>query len=296
VFAPFDEGGRLFHRLRNELLAGLPQQASRVIVVTGASRGPAGTLVAANLATAFARTGSETVLISAQLPGILGDAAPVTGLFGVAPTPGLSDVLAGRAELSDAAQRAPRTPRLRVMTPGGAASAVGLLQSQALRDMLRTLRQQAEYVVIEAPSTATSADAQSLAGLADTAILAVELRQTRYTQVVDAAEQLRRVGAPVLGAVLLPQLGRLEPAANGAASPGPLPQPMRDDPAGQNFGLNGGPNAGAGRQASSALEAPTMIFRLVEEDADEPVGAARQPTATGVLAAFTEDGPLDGAR
>jgi hypothetical protein len=186
------------------------------------------------------------------------------------------------------------------MTPGGTASAVGLLQSQALRDMLRTLRQQAEYVVIEAPSTATSADAQSLAGLADTAVLAVELRQTRYTQVVDAAEQLRRVGTPVLGAVLLPQLGRLEPAANGAASPGPLPQPMRDDPAGQNFGLNfgpnGGPNTGAGRQVSSALEAPTMIFRLVEEDADEPVGAARQPTATGVLAAFTEDGPLDGAR
>src|SRR5205823_4438742 len=61
-------------------------------------------------------------------------------------------------------------------------------------------------VVVEAPSAAVSADAQSLASHADTAILAVELRRTRHAEIVDAAEQLRRVGTPVLGAVVFPRL------------------------------------------------------------------------------------------
>ena len=122
--------------------------------------------------------------------------------------PGLSDVLAGRVPLGRAVQRAPRQPRLSVITTGGTASAAGLLQSQTLRDALSSLRRQAEYVVIEAPATSTSADAQSVASLADIALVAVELRRTRYADVSDAAEQLRRVGTPLLGAVVLPRLVR----------------------------------------------------------------------------------------
>lgn len=215
VFAPFGAGGRIFNRLRNEVLASIPAPngadarvalAGQVVVIAGASRGAASTVVAANLAAAFARTGAETVLVCAHLPDSLVDTASVNRMLGVRSVPGLSDVLAGRFSLSSATQRAPRHPNLSVVTTGGTASAGGLLQSQALRDTLATLRERAAYVVIEAPSTATSADAQSLASLADAAIVAVELRRTRNTEVADAADQLRRVGTPLLGAVVLPRL------------------------------------------------------------------------------------------
>jgi hypothetical protein len=103
-------------------------------------------------------------------------------------------------------QRTPRIPSLRVITTGGTATAAGLMQSQRLRDTLEALRRQAGYIVIEAPSTSSSADAQSLASLADAAILAVELRRARRPALLDAAEQLRRVGTPLLGAVVLPRL------------------------------------------------------------------------------------------
>lgn len=218
VFAPFGAGGRIFNRLRNEVLASIPAPmgadarvalAGQVVVVAGASRGAASTVVAANLAAAFARTGAETVLVCAHLPDSLVDTASVNKMLGVRSVPGLSDVLAGRFSLSSATQRAPRHPNLSVVTTGGTASAGGLLQSQALRDTLATLRERAAYVVVEAPSTATSADAQSLASLADAAILAVELRRTRNTEVADAADQLRRVGTPLLGAVVLPRLAAM---------------------------------------------------------------------------------------
>ena len=104
----------------------------------------------------------------------------------------------------------------------GTASANGLLQSQALRDTLGKLRTGgAEYVVVEAPSTALGADAQSLASQADAAIVAVELRRTRHDEIDDAAEQLRRVGTPLLGAVVFARLRK--PA--GTAAPVPAADP-----------------------------------------------------------------------
>ncbi|OLB82241.1 MAG: hypothetical protein AUI14_00995 [Actinobacteria bacterium 13_2_20CM_2_71_6] len=198
VYPPLSAGGRTFNRLRNEVLASLAD-GDRVVVVTGASPGLAATLVAANLAAALARSGAEVVLVCAD------PAAEPAAMLGVAPAPGLSDVLAGKVALDKAIQPG---RNMRVLAPGGAASAGGLLQSQALGATLERLREQARYVVVEAPSAAASADAQSLASLADAAIVAVELRRTRHAEVVDAAEQLRRVGTPLLGAVVFPRLRR----------------------------------------------------------------------------------------
>jgi len=205
VFQPYATGGRTFNRLRNEVLASLRPE-DRVVVVTGASRGVASTLVAANLAAAMARSGSEVLLLGAHLPDSLVDAAPLARLFGVGATPGLGDVLTGKVPLRAAVQRAPRVPSLRVITTGGTGSAGGLLQSQTLRQALGQLRRRDWYVVIDAPSTASSADAQSLARLADAAILTVELRRTRRPEVVDAVAQLTRVGTPLLGTVVIPKL------------------------------------------------------------------------------------------
>jgi capsular polysaccharide biosynthesis protein/Mrp family chromosome partitioning ATPase len=216
IVQPYATGGRTFNRLRNEVLASLRPE-DRVVVVTGASRGAAATLVAANLAAALARSGGDVVLVGAHQPDTLADTAPLARLLGVAATPGLSDVLTGKVSLAEAVQRAPRLPSLHVITTGGTASAAGLLQSQALRDTLTLLRRHDAYVVIEAPSTSTSADAQSLARLADAAILAVELRRTRRPEVVDAAAQLIRVGKPLLGAVVLPRLSPPQETAGGAA-------------------------------------------------------------------------------
>ncbi len=208
VLQPYGPGGRIFNRLRNEVLASL-NPGDQIIVVTGASRGAATTLVAANLAAALARTGSDVVLVGAHLPDSVVDAAPLARILGVSPTPGLSDLLAGRVTLARAMQRTPRIPSLRVITTGGTATAAGLMQSQRLRDTLEAIRRTAGYVVIEAPSTSSSADAQSLASLADAAILAVELRRARRPALLDAYEQLRRVGTPLLGAVVLPRLTSL---------------------------------------------------------------------------------------
>ena len=233
VLQPYGPGGRVFNRLRNEILATL-SPSDQVIVVAGTSRGSAATLVAANLAAALARTGSDVVLIGAHLPDSVVDVAPLARMLGVSAMPGLSDLLAGRVGLARALQRTPRIPSLRVITTGGAATAAGLMQSQRLKDTLEALRRQGGYVVIEAPSTSSGADAQGLASLADAALLAVELRKSRRPALLDAAEQLQRVGTPLLGAVVLPRLGNprgAEPSGPAVALPAMAKQskPVRLD-------------------------------------------------------------------
>jgi Mrp family chromosome partitioning ATPase len=304
VFPPFGAGGRVFNRLRNEVVATGPDgiaasarsggrgRGGQVIVVAGASRGSASTVVAANLAAAFARTGGQTVLVCAHLPDSITELAPVTRLLSVRAVPGLSDVLAGRVPLGRAVQRAPRQPRLSVITTGGTASAAGLLQSQTLRDTLVALRGQAEYVVIEAPATSMSADAQSVASLADTALIAVELRRTRYADVIDAAEQLRRVGTPLLGAVVLPKLVRHRD------EPPPPPASMHDlgpDDAGTDDVV-----------IAPARDADTMILPIVPRGAAAPAGApppgaappaqAGAPSPAGAPAPAQPGAPAPGSR
>jgi Mrp family chromosome partitioning ATPase len=224
VASPYTRAGRIFDRLRNELTGGT---AGNVIVVTSPTACSATRLTAVNLAASLSRCGHDTVLVAAGQP----DEVPL----GVGPGAGLSELLAGRIKLTEALQRTPRQPRLRVMTMGSTATAAGLLQSPGMRTVLRLLASQTGYVVVEAPPTAASADAQSLAGHADAALLVVERRRTRLTDAADAAEQLRRV--PLLGAVLAPPGKRREspeyeqpPAAEGGGGNG-RPATVRPRPA-----------------------------------------------------------------
>src|SRR6185437_11599158 len=119
----------------------------RVLLITSASPGPGSTVVAANIAAALGRVGHEVILLGANAPAI--GAAPVllSNLFDISDVPGLTDVLSGRTDLSLALQVPPREPRLRVVSPGGAASASRLLQSSSARAMVNSLRTLARYVL-----------------------------------------------------------------------------------------------------------------------------------------------------
>lgn len=205
ILSSKEPGGRAFNRLRNEVVASLGAQ-DQVILVTGASPGGASTVVAANLAAALARADNQVILVGANVPEFGTEAVTLSQVFDVADIPGLTDVLTGRSGLSQALQRAAREPRLHIVTPGGTASAAGLLQSEGVRNALQVLRRQARYVVVEAPSAASGADAQSLAGAADAAILVVEAGRARHVQVTDAAIQMRLVGTRLLGAIVLPRV------------------------------------------------------------------------------------------
>ncbi len=232
-------------------------------------------LVAANLAAAFARADSDVVLVGASVPDLESTehATTLAGMFDLADIPGLTDVLTGRTSLSRALQRAARSPRLRVVTPGGTASATGLLQSEGARGVLGALATKTRYVIVDAPSTASGADAQSLASMADVALLVVEAGRAQHTQVADAATQLQRVGTRLLGAVVVPRLSPEDlPARPGSPHGAESDRGSSYDTEGW---IGGGP---------SSFDGPTSKLDTVDERPVPPPHDAEPAQAPGSTA------------
>jgi capsular exopolysaccharide synthesis family protein len=193
------QGGQAFHELAHSLGATLGH-GNHVVLVTGVTPGLGASVISSNLAAALARTESDTVLVCANLPS-----SYTARLFNLSPGPGLAEVLVHGVKLSAVVQTTPELPRLRVITPGHDEDlAWERLQTQSMDRLIDTLRRRASYVIIEAPPTSTSADAQALAEVADASIIVVEVPRAQRQHLSEAVRQLDRMGSAVLGSVVLP--------------------------------------------------------------------------------------------
>lgn len=192
--------GQAYAELRNGVMTAVPP-GQRVVVVTAASSGPSGGLVSANFASSLERAGQSVALIVAD------GASPSASLLGVPADPGLAEVLRGKAEVAEVVHKV--SSDLMVCPPGvDVAEESERLQSAAMAGAVEVLRAAVDYVVIDAPSVASGAQAQSLARLADVALIVAEAGRSTREGVAHAARQLDRMGARSLGVVVVPDVRR----------------------------------------------------------------------------------------
>jgi hypothetical protein len=170
-------------------------------------------VVAANLVLTLSRTGQRALLISTDH-----DDQTACAMVGAPEARGLTELLAS----ADPTTAHPTEVRghlgLAVVGPGSPMIGVpaALAGSQG-RKLFHALCRGYQYVILAVPATSLTADAQSLAVLADTVVLVVETKQTTRVQVADAQQQFEEIGAPVLGAVVVRHGGRRH--ANAAPVP-----------------------------------------------------------------------------
>jgi capsular polysaccharide biosynthesis protein/Mrp family chromosome partitioning ATPase len=231
--APSGRAAQAFRRLRNLLVSRVPT-TGKIVLVAGTSRGLSGSVVAANLAGTLARAGSNAVVVCADAN------SRILPLVGLRDSAGLSEALVGTVDLSLVRRPLNGLSRLQVIGPGMNRDTLAeRVQSEAFIDLLETLRQErSAFIIVEAPPTSSTADAQALAALADVVILAVETQQSVRSHLVDAMAQLDRVQADVLGVVLV-RLSRkvlrwagsqpMEPAESTSTLPSSKPVPMAPD-------------------------------------------------------------------
>ncbi|HEU5161379.1 MAG TPA: Wzz/FepE/Etk N-terminal domain-containing protein [Streptosporangiaceae bacterium] len=203
------QGGQAFHELAHSLNAILGH-GNHVILVAGVTPGWGAGAICANLAAALARTDDDVVLVCANLP------SPYSArLLNLNEGPGLSEILVHGTSVSDVVQAPRELPRMRVITPGHDEDlAWERLQTQSMDRLIQGLRRHATHVIIEAPPTSTSADAQALAEVADVSIIVAEIPRAEREHVGEGMRQLDRMGTAVLGAVVLPvQPGTVPPPA-----------------------------------------------------------------------------------
>jgi capsular exopolysaccharide synthesis family protein len=186
-----------FRSLRTNLQFMDVDDPPRTIVVTSPLPGDGKSMVAANLAVAVAESGRPVVLVDGDLRR-----STVATTFGLPSGAGLTDVLAGRADLVDVMHRTPVSEHLVVLTAGSVPpNPSEVLGSAKMRAVLSDLAQHA-MVIIDAPPLLPVTDSAVLAHQADGAILVVGLGKTTYDLVAKAQDALAKASGRLLGVVL----------------------------------------------------------------------------------------------
>ncbi len=169
----------------------------RKIVVTSALPGEGKSTVAANLATALADSGQHVVLIDGDLRR-----PTVAESIGIDGSIGLTDVLAGRIDITQALRRAEGTPNLLVLAAGTLPpNPSELLGSARMRTVLEDLAAHAT-VIVDAPPLLAVTDGAVLTRQSDGALIVVSAGHTSYDVVDKAVDVLEKIHGHVLGVVL----------------------------------------------------------------------------------------------
>jgi uncharacterized protein involved in exopolysaccharide biosynthesis/MinD-like ATPase involved in chromosome partitioning or flagellar assembly len=232
--------GRGFAELAH-VLTGSRERGRHVILITSVAAGRGASYVAANLAVALARNQPGVTLVCADLEG-----STIPSLLDLSVGPGLTDVLAGSLSVDEAGRHPAAAPRLRVITPGGAAGSRADDLAQDAVERLSTELGGDGYVVVEAPPVPSGPDVYTLAHVADTAVMIVEVPRTRTDQVLNAVQHLGQMGASVAGAVLVPLSAAADVRAPKAAEPGPSRPPKPGVPSAVAAARAGHQDFGAG--------------------------------------------------
>ncbi len=171
-------------------------QRRKIILLAGAEPGQGATMTAANLGSALSEQGRKVLLVDCNLRD-----PKLNELFDLPNDKGLTNVLAGDLELADAIQkREDRQPSL-LSTGPVSESASLLVTSSEIEPLFKTIRQQFDYILIDAPAV-PFAETANIAAHSDAVVLVVRRSHARRDSVRMAKEVLSRYDNKFLGLVV----------------------------------------------------------------------------------------------
>jgi receptor protein-tyrosine kinase len=186
-----------FRAIRTSLQFLNVDRPPKVIVVSSPVAGEGKTTLAVNLSVALAQAGSRVTLLEADLRR-----PRVMRYLGLIEGPGLSNVLAGKADLDEVIQRW-GDGKLGVLAAGPMPpNPSELLGSAQMRALLDTLRDSNDYVSIDSPPLLPVTDGAVLSVLGDGCVITARYGVTRRDQLEAAAQVLAGIDATLFGVVL----------------------------------------------------------------------------------------------
>jgi succinoglycan biosynthesis transport protein ExoP len=197
VDGPSSAFGEAVRSIRLRLNSRL-DSGSGVLLVASALPGEGKSTIAANLAHAYAVSGSRTLLIDADVRN------PTLSRFGARGTPGLLDVLRGEGQIGDVLVADAETgcsfvPLGEVRDKAGAAE---LLTNAGMETIVADLRKSFDVVVIDGPPMLPFADAARLLEFCDAAVVVVAWSATDRDHAAAAVESLAAQADKIVGIVL----------------------------------------------------------------------------------------------
>lgn len=196
--APQSAVAEAYRALRTSLHVVGVERPLKVIQVTSANAGEGKTTTLANLAVSLARVESRVVLVDCDLRR-----PQLHAFFGVDNVDGFLSLLAGQTTFAQSLQAVPGERNLRLIAAGPPPpNPSELLASRRTGEILRTLSEQFDYVLVDGPAVLPVTDALVLSGKADGVLLLAAAGKTTRRAFDRAVEMLAQLEAPVIGTVL----------------------------------------------------------------------------------------------
>jgi len=207
--APDSRGADAVRALRATLVAMGAGRHLKVILLANTDPAESSSRFAADLGVAMAESGRHTVLIGADLR-----ASTLSQIFGTTRSTGVSNVLAGEGTPEALIQHpgevggvslGPAVADRLTLLPNGPllARPLSVLDSDAMVDMLKRLRDHHDLVLLDCPPFDESEDVVALAGLVDGVLVIAGEARTHRRVVDELRSQLHHVGATIIGGVLM---------------------------------------------------------------------------------------------
>jgi capsular exopolysaccharide synthesis family protein len=188
--------GEAYRMLRTKVFFSASNEPVKSLMITSAEAGEGKTTTAANLAMALAQADHRVVLVSADLrrPDLQRYFANLTGR-------GLSDLLAGDADLADVIMTGP-LDNLYLISSGSPIREEPDFGSEEMTKLIHRLGESADFIVFDGTPVLGVSDALGLASVVDKVILVTDATRSTRGAVEEASGDLRSVGASILGVVL----------------------------------------------------------------------------------------------
>lgn len=194
---PGSPAAESYRVLRNSLDFVNFQHDINVLLVTSSAPGEGKSTVAANLAAGLAQAGKKVVLVNSDFR------RPTTDqFFNVNNIIGLSDVLTGSNSLKSALQR-PGDEQLLVLASGKMPpNPSELLGSQKMSELIESLKEWADWIIVDSPPLLAVADAAAIARWADGVLMVTRGGTSTREAARKGREMLEKVGARIIGVVV----------------------------------------------------------------------------------------------
>jgi non-specific protein-tyrosine kinase len=193
--SPYSEA---FRSLRTNIQYSSVDQQLRTILVGSMGPGEGKSTVAANLAAVFAQAGQKVVIVDGDMRR-----PSLHRLFNLTNRSGLAELMLKLDFPVEQALQPTILKNLAVLTTGHLPpNPAELLGSDRMLKILERLNAMADVVIIDSPPIGAVTDAVVLSRRVDGLVLVVETGVTRMRFMEQGMEQLRRVGAHVLGVVM----------------------------------------------------------------------------------------------
>jgi len=193
---PTSVASEAYRTLRTNMLYAFVDNPPKVIVLTSPGPGEGKSTTCANLGVVLVQAAKNVLIIDCDLR------KPVMHrFFGLRNLSGIVDVLVGERSLQEVWQEP--VEGLKVVTVGSIPpNPAEILGARRFSELLASLREEFDYVLIDASPVGLVSDPAILATQGDGVLLIMDAQSTRKGALRQAVRSLNAVGADVLGTVM----------------------------------------------------------------------------------------------